>query len=73
MHHRTHSWLVGLLAGAVIGLPPAAAQQARSGAWTLNGKEGEWTMTGRDYSLQRFSPLKQITTANVATRATRSS
>ena len=23
-------------------------------------------MTGRDYSLQRFSPLKQITTANVA-------
>jgi alcohol dehydrogenase (cytochrome c) len=22
-------------------------------------------MTGRDYSLQRFSPLKQITTSNV--------
>src|ERR1044072_4171364 len=65
MHHRPHSWLVGLLAGAVIGLPPAAAQQARSGAWTLSAPEGEWYMTGRDYSLQRFSPLKQITTANV--------
>ncbi len=26
---------------------------------------GEWTMTGRTYDLQRFSPLTQITTANV--------
>src|SRR6476646_1142300 len=41
------------------------AQAARSVAWTMNGKECEWTMTGCDYSLQRFSPLKQITTATV--------
>ncbi|MDX2192091.1 MAG: methanol/ethanol family PQQ-dependent dehydrogenase [Gemmatimonadales bacterium] len=44
----------------------AHAQAARSGDWTYGAKEGEWAITGRDYSLQRFSPLKQITTANVA-------
>jgi PQQ-dependent dehydrogenase (methanol/ethanol family) len=27
---------------------------------------GEWPMTGRDYGLTRYSPLDQITTANVA-------
>jgi PQQ-dependent dehydrogenase (methanol/ethanol family) len=43
----------------------ASAQAARSGAWTLNAPEGDWQTTGRDYSLQRFSPLNQITTANV--------
>ncbi|HKV72944.1 MAG TPA: PQQ-dependent dehydrogenase, methanol/ethanol family [Gemmatimonadales bacterium] len=43
----------------------SASAQARSGAWTLNAPEGDWYMTGRDYSLQRFSPLNQITTANV--------
>jgi len=43
----------------------SASAQARSGAWTLNAPEGDWQMTGRDYSLQRFSPLNQITTANV--------
>src|SRR6476660_3383542 len=40
-------------------------QSTRSGAWTLDAPEGDWYSTGRDYSLQRFSPLKQITTANV--------
>ncbi|MGH6978338.1 MAG: PQQ-binding-like beta-propeller repeat protein, partial [Brevundimonas sp.] len=44
----------------------SANAQARSGAWTLNAPEGEWHMTGRDYGLQRYSPLKQITTSNVA-------
>ena len=57
----------GLAAGLSVAVAlSASAQQARSGAWTLNAPEGEWHMTGRDYSLQRFSPLKQITTANVA-------
>jgi glucose dehydrogenase len=57
----------GLAAGLSVGVAlSASAQQARSGAWTLNAPEGEWHMTGRDYSLQRFSPLKQITTSNVA-------
>ncbi len=57
-----------VLSGAAAGLAFAAvanAQQARSGAWTLNAPEGEWFSTGRDYGLQRYSPLKQITTANV--------
>ncbi|HZI73743.1 MAG TPA: hypothetical protein VFD73_06890, partial [Gemmatimonadales bacterium] len=57
----------GLAAGLSVAVAVSAgAQQARSGAWTLNAPEGEWHMTGRDYSLQRFSPLKQITTSNVA-------
>ncbi|MGN6393236.1 MAG: outer membrane protein assembly factor BamB family protein, partial [Gemmatimonadales bacterium] len=57
----------GIAAGLSLAVAASvSAQAARSGAWTLNAKEGEWTMTGRDYSLQRFSPLKQITTSNVA-------
>ena len=57
----------GLAAGLSVAVAmSASAQAARSGAWTLNAPEGEWHMTGRDYSLQRFSPLKQITTSNVA-------
>ena len=57
----------GIAAGLLVALAASAnAQAARSGAWTLNAPEGEWHMTGRDYSLQRYSPLKQITTSNVA-------
>jgi alcohol dehydrogenase (cytochrome c) len=57
----------GIAAGLTLAVVASAnAQAARSGAWTLNAPEGEWHMTGRDYSLQRFSPLKQITTSNVA-------
>jgi len=64
MNRFTQRMLSGALA---VGLTVAtAAAQARSGAWTLNAPEGEWWMTGRDYGLQRFSPLAQITTANVA-------
>ena len=68
MNRSTKKLLSGtLVAGLSLALAASAeAQQAaRSGAWTLNAPEGEWHMTGRDYSLQRFSPLKQITTANV--------
>jgi PQQ-dependent dehydrogenase (methanol/ethanol family) len=54
-----------ILGLAVAGVTAAGAQGARSGPWTLNAPEGDWYTTGRDYSLQRFSPLKQITTANV--------
>src|SRR3954464_15942001 len=57
----------GLAAGLSVAVAlSASAQQARSGAWTLNAPEGEWHMTGREGALQRFSPLKQITTSNVA-------
>ncbi len=58
--------LTGLLTlGLAVAGSTVAAQGARSGPWTLNAPEGDWHTTGRDYSLQRFSPLKQITTANV--------
>src|SRR5262245_46494426 len=55
----------GLVAGLTI-LAASAHAQARSGKWTLSAPEGEWQMPGRDYSLQRFSPLAQISTSNVA-------
>src|SRR3954464_13593180 len=56
----------GLAAGLSVAVAlSASAQQARTGAWTLNAPEGEWHMTGRDYSLQRFSAFQQITTSNV--------
>jgi len=57
----------GIAASMLVAVAASAnAQAARTGQWTYGGAEGEWTMTGRDYSLQRYSPLKQITTANVA-------
>jgi alcohol dehydrogenase (cytochrome c) len=56
----------GIAAGLLVAVAASAnAQAARTGAWTYGAAEGEWSMTGRDYSLQRFSPLKSITTANV--------
>ena len=70
MHGRMRSGIGGLLALAlaVAGNSAAPAQEtAHSGAWTLNAPEGEWHATGRDYALQRYSPLDQITTANVRT------
>jgi len=68
MYLRTRIGMTGLLTMglAVAGGSVVAAQQgARSGAWTLNAPEGDWHTAGRDYGLQRYSPLKQITTANV--------
>lgn len=55
----------GLVAGLSV-LAVSAHAQARSGAWTRNAPEGDWQMPGRDYSLQRYSPLAQVNTANVA-------
>lgn len=69
MNRFTQSMLSGGMAAALLGLVavPAAAQTgARSGAWTRNAPAGEWHHTGYDYGLSRFSPLKQINTANVA-------
>ncbi|HKU61031.1 MAG TPA: methanol/ethanol family PQQ-dependent dehydrogenase [Gemmatimonadales bacterium] len=68
MHLHTRIRLTGLLTlGLVVagGSVVAAQQGARSGPWTLDGPEGDWRSAGRDYGLQRFSPLNQITTANV--------
>ena len=67
MHGRMRSGIGGLLALALAlaGNAAPAQETAHSGAWTLNAPEGEWHATGRDYALQRYSPLDQITTANV--------
>ncbi|HXI19846.1 MAG TPA: methanol/ethanol family PQQ-dependent dehydrogenase [Gemmatimonadales bacterium] len=61
---RAGGLVIGLL---LAGVTAAAAQSAaRSGAWTLNAPEGDWWITGRDYGLERFSPLAQINTSNVS-------
>ena len=68
MHRRMRIGIGGFLVAvlAMAGSSVAPAQESPpSGAWTLNAPEGEWHTTGRDYGLQRYSPLEQITTANV--------
>jgi len=46
---------------AVVALPASAQQDLAEMSKNVN----QWVMTGRTYDLQRFSPLKQITTTNV--------
>jgi len=58
---RFSSWAV--LAGSLaVGATAASAQQELIEAAK---NPGQWVMPGRTYDLQRHSPLKQITTANV--------
>lgn len=54
------------LAAAAFGLPFAAQAGPSDADLTAAAKNrGEWLMYGRTYDNQRFSPLKQITPANV--------
>jgi alcohol dehydrogenase (cytochrome c) len=58
---RFSSWAV--LAGTLtVGVSAANAQQQLIEA---SKNPGQWVMPGRTYDMQRHSPLKQITTANV--------
>ena len=66
MNRITRRMLSGGLVAGMSLLAVSAHAQARSGAWTRNAPEGDWQMPGRDYSLQRFSPLAQVSTSNVA-------
>ena len=66
MNRITRKMLSGGLCAGLSLLAVSAHAQARSGAWTRNAPEGDWQMPGRDYSMQRFSPLAQINTSNVA-------
>jgi PQQ-dependent dehydrogenase (methanol/ethanol family) len=66
MNRFTQRMWLGAMAVGLTVASATAQTAARSGAWTMNAPEGEWWMTGRDYGLERFSPLNQITTANVA-------
>jgi PQQ-dependent dehydrogenase (methanol/ethanol family) len=66
MNRITRKMLSGGLVAGLSVLAVSAHAQARSGAWTRNAPDGDWQMPGRDYSNQRFSPLAQISTANVA-------
>jgi PQQ-dependent dehydrogenase (methanol/ethanol family) len=69
MIRMSQKMLSGGIAASLVLVASAADAQtgARpSGAWTQNMPAGQWSVTGLDYGLSRFSPLKQITTANVA-------
>jgi len=65
MNRNTRRMLSGGLIAGLSLLAVSASAQARSGAWTNNAPEGDWTMPNRDHSGQRYSPLNQITTANI--------
>jgi alcohol dehydrogenase (cytochrome c) len=52
-----------LLAGLALAAAPLAAQ---SDLTAMSKDANQWVMTGRTYDLQRYSPLNQITTANIA-------
>ena len=70
MNRRSQKVISGGIAASMLVFAVASANAqagARTGAWTYGAAPGEWVMPGYDYGLSRFSPLKQITTANVAT------
>lgn len=54
------------LAGcASVSMPPAASATAARADPLAHPAPGEWLSDGRDYTAQRFSPLTQITAANI--------
>ena len=50
---------------AVVGLAVGAASVSAQDLQTMSKNANQWVMTGRTYDLQRYSPLDQISTANV--------
>ena len=68
-----------ILAGSLALLPVVAHAQSLTGVKTASATPsslehpapGEWLQNGRDYYNQRYSPLRRITTANVAQLAPR--
>jgi PQQ-dependent dehydrogenase (methanol/ethanol family) len=63
MNHRYRSsQLVALVAASVALVGARATAQDLE---TMSSNPNQWVMTGRTYDLQRFSPLAQITAANV--------
>jgi PQQ-dependent dehydrogenase (methanol/ethanol family) len=56
---RFTSWAV--VAGLAVGAASVSAQDLV----TMSKDTKQWVMTGRTYDLQRYSPLNQISTANV--------
>src|SRR3954470_2104076 len=47
-------------------LLPATLAACRDGRAAAAAGDGEWPMVAKDYQNRRFSPLGQVTTANVA-------
>ncbi len=57
---------IALAALLALSFPALSVAALRAGAKPAPGAEGDWTMPAHDYASTRYSPLTQLTTANVA-------
>lgn len=64
---RAGEWIVGAVALAALSFGPCAPQAWAAGKAGNAGRAGEWRTVGGDSANTRFSPLTQITPANVGT------
>jgi PQQ-dependent dehydrogenase (methanol/ethanol family) len=65
MSHVYHPKTIGALVGSALALGVAVTASAQDQLVDMTKDPNQWVMAGRTYDLQRFSPLTQITTANV--------
>jgi lanthanide-dependent methanol dehydrogenase len=65
MSHVYHPKTIGALVGSALALGVAATASAQDQLVDMTKDPNQWVMAGRTYDLQRYSPLTQITTANV--------
>ncbi len=66
---RVRYWIAGLAAATAAGAAGLASAEVTAERLLNAGSEaeaGNWLMVGRTYDLNRFSPLDQINTGNVA-------
>jgi PQQ-dependent dehydrogenase (methanol/ethanol family) len=65
MSHVNRPRTIGALVAGALALGAAAQASAQDQLVDMTKDPNQWVMAGRTYDLQRFSPLKQITAANV--------
>ncbi|SRR5579883_696760 len=66
MSQFARSMRIGAVATSLLAAAPFAAPIAAQDLGAMTQNQNQWVMTGRTYDLQRYSPLTQITTANVS-------
>jgi lanthanide-dependent methanol dehydrogenase len=65
MSHVYRPKTIGAIVGSALALGVAATASAQDQLVDMTKDPNQWVMAGRTYDLQRFSPLTQITAANV--------
>jgi lanthanide-dependent methanol dehydrogenase len=65
MNHVYRPKTIGALVGSALALGVAATASAQDQLADMTKDPNQWVMAGRTYDLQRYSPLTQITAANV--------